>query len=391
MTKKICMIVQEHYPKDIRVMKEARALLVRGHKVSIIAVRAAHESKQEIIDGVNVYRLGLEKRRGGVFRYFFEYLVFFVCAGIKLNRLDLKDRFDIVHVNTLPDFLVFSTVVQKLRGRRILLDMHEIMPEFFMSKFKVGSGHPVVRLLRVLERSSLKFADDIITVNEPIKQIFQNRAVLNKPITVVMNTVSASTIQNSVKRPHNGFNCVYHGTVTDIYGLNTAIEAFSEIHRKHKEIVFHIFGDGPSLPELRRLAQDLNLQEGIVFHGAVSYEKMMNALSDMDLGILAVRKDVFLNLSFSNKLAEYVYLKIPVISSDLDTVKYYFDDEDLLFFKAGDTRDLSSKIEFAYLHRDQMQTKAETAYKTFQAFDWDTMAKRYVELLEKDAICGKII
>jgi len=37
-----------------------------------------------------------------------------------------------------------------------------------------------------------------------------------------------------------------------------------------------------------------------------------------------------------------------------------------------------------------MQTKAETAYKTFQAFDWDTMAKRYVEVLEMDTICGKI-
>ena len=48
------------------------------------------------------------------------------------------------------------------------------------------------------------------------------------------------------------------------------------------------------------------------------------------------------------------------------------------------------QIEFAYLHRDQMQTKAETAYKTFQAFDWDTMAKRYVEVLEMDTICGKI-
>jgi glycosyltransferase involved in cell wall biosynthesis len=79
-------------------------------------------------------------------------------------------------------------------------------------------------------------------------------------------------------------------------------------------------------------------------------------------------------------------MKIPVISSDLDTVKYYFDDENLLFFKAGDTNDLSSKIDFAYLNRDQMQAKAETAYKTSQAFDWDVMAKRYVEVIEKDAV-----
>src|SRR5262249_25668824 len=159
--------------------------------------------------------------------------------------------------------------------------------------------------------------------------------------------------------------------------------------KKYRDIVFHIFGDGPSLPHLEWLTKELHLEQSVVFHGVVPYDRMIDALMEMDLGILAIRKDVFLNLSFSNKLAEYVYLKIPVISSDLETVQYYFDDESLLFFKAGDANDLSCKIEFAYLHRDQMQAKAETAYKTSQAFDWDTMAKRYVEVIEKDAICGK--
>jgi glycosyltransferase involved in cell wall biosynthesis len=109
----------------------------------------------------------------------------------------------------------------------------------------------------------------------------------------------------------------------------------------------------------------------------------MDALTEMDLGILAIRKDVFLNLSFSNKLAEYVYLRIPVISSDLDTVMYYFDDRDLLFFQAGDPDDLRRKIEFAYANRSQMRERAETAFKKSLAFDWDVMAKRYVNVIEE--------
>lgn len=382
MTKNICMIVQEHYPKDVRVRKEAHALLARGHKVSVIALRDSGESEHEIVEGVSVYRASLSKKRAGVLRYIIEYIGFFLFAVIKLNVLDRKERFDVVHVSTLPDFLVFAAVVQKLKGRRIVLDLHEIMPEFFMSKFGVGNRHPIVRLLRVLERVSLNFADDVITVNEPIKRIFQGRAIPNKPIAVVMNMVSASTVKSNVKRTHEGFNCVYHGTVTDIYGLDTAIAGFARAREKHKDIVFHIFGDGPSLPQLKQLAHDLHLQQSIVFHGAVPYEKMMDALADMDLGILAIRKDVFLNLSFSNKLAEYVYLKIPVISSDLDSVMYYFDDTDLLFFQAGDSADLSHKIEFAYSNRSNLQEKAESAFKKSLAFDWDVMAKRYVEVIE---------
>ena len=386
MAKHVCMIVQHPYPHDIRVRKEAQALLARGHKVSVIAVGDIHESKQEIVEGVNVYRLALPKQRGGVLRYLFEYVSFFLYAFVKLNWLDMQEQFDVVHINTLPDFLVFSAVIQKLKGRRILLDMHEIMPEFFMSKFGVGGRHPLVRLLRFLERISLKFADDVITINEPIKRIFQRRAIPNKPIVVVMNTVSTSIVRNSVSRPHKGFNCVYHGTLTDFYGLDIAIKGLSRISKKYDDIVFHIFGDGPSLPYLRYLTTELHLDQSVIFHGMVPYDRMIDALAEMDLGILAIRKDVFLNLSFSNKLAEYVCLKIPVISSDLDAVKYYFDDEHLLFFKAGDIKDLGCKIEFAYLNQGQMQTKAEMAYKTSQAFDWDVMAKRYVEFVEKNEV-----
>jgi glycosyltransferase involved in cell wall biosynthesis len=380
------MIVQHPYPNDVRVRKEAKALLARGYKVSVIAICDIHEPKHDIVEGVRVYRIALPKQRAGALRYLFEYVAFFLYAFFKLNVLDMQERFDVVQVNTLPDFLVFAAVIQKLKGRRIVLDMHEIMPEFFMSKFGVMAGHPIVRLLRVLERISLKFADDVITVNEPIKRIFQRRSIPNKPIVVVMNTVSSSTIKKSLKYPHKGFNCVYHGTVTDIYGLNTAIEGFATARRKYRDIVFHIFGDGPSLPDLKQLAQELDVERSVVFHGQVSHDRMIDALADMDLGILAIRKDVFLNLSFSNKLAEYIYLKIPVISSDLDTVKYYFDDDSLLFFQAGNAKDLSDKIEFAYLNRDKIQTKAEKAYKTSRAFDWDTMAKRYIEVIEKGSL-----
>ena len=383
MAKNVCMIVQNPYPNDVRVRKEAMALLARGHRVSVIALRDFDESEHEIVEGVSVYRASFLKKRAGVLRYIIEYIGFFLYAFIKLNLLDRKERFDVVHVNTLPDFLVFSAVVQKLKGRRIVLDLHEIMPEFFMSKFCVGNRHPVVRLLRVLERVSLSFADDVITVNDPIKEIFQKRAIPNRPIAVVMNTVSASTVRTSDKRTHDGFNCVYHGTVTDIYGLDTAIAGFARAREKHKDMMFHIYGEGPSLPQLKRLVLELQLGQAVLFHGAVPYERMIDALADMDLGILAIRKDVFLNLSFSNKLAEYVYLQIPVISSDLDSVMHYFGDRDLLFFQAGDPDDLSRKIEFAYGNKSQMQERAEAAFKKSLAFDWDIMSKRYVDVIEE--------
>jgi glycosyltransferase involved in cell wall biosynthesis len=197
-----------------------------------------------------------------------------------------------------------------------------------------------------------------------------------------MNTADASMLSGNGKCPHETFNCIYHGTLTDIYGLDTAIKGFSKACRDFTDMVFHIFGTGPQLSELKCLTQQLNLQQFIVFHGEMPHDKMMEALGDMDLAILATRKDVFLNLSFSNKLAEYIYLKIPVISSDLDATKYYFPNEHILYFEAGNVADLSQKILFAYRNREKIQRMAESAYERAKAFDWAIMAQRYVQVVE---------
>jgi glycosyltransferase involved in cell wall biosynthesis len=153
---------------------------------------------------------------------------------------------------------------------------------------------------------------------------------------------------------------------------------------KFPDMSFHIFGDGQSLPQLKQLTEQLNLQQSIIFHGEMAYDKMMESLTEMDLGILAIRKDIFLNLSFSNKLAEYLYLKIPVISSDLDATKYYFNDEHILFFEAGNADDLGQKIQFAYMNRERARVMAESAYEKSKSLDWDVMAKRYLEVIERD-------
>jgi glycosyltransferase involved in cell wall biosynthesis len=367
MGKNVCHIVQNYYPKDVRVRKEVMALLSQGHKVSVIALRGQYEPEQEVIDGVKVYRISVQKKRSGVVRYLFEYATFFLLSFYKLNVLDLKENFDVVHINTLPDFLVFSAALQKIKGRKIILDMHEIMPEFFISKYGVSFKNPFVRLLLFLEKISLRFADNVITINEPIKQIFNKRAIPNKPIVVVMNTAEEVVGKSAEKRLHENFNCVYHGTLTEIYGLDTAIKGFSKACTNAANMIFHIYGTGPHLSKLKYLTEQLNLQQFVIFHGEIPHDKMMESLAEMDIGILATRKDVFLSLSFSNKLAEYINLKIPVISS---------------YFEAGNINDLGDKILFAYKNKERMHMMAESAYKRAKPINWAIMTERYLKVVE---------
>lgn len=377
---RVCSIVQEYYPKDIRVRKQCETLSSNRFEVTVICLRDKNEKKYEFVNGVHVYRVNLRKKRGSKLRYVYEYLAFFVLAFFKLNMLDLEKRYDIIQVSTLPDFLVFSTIIQKLRGAKIVLDMHEIMPEFFMSKYGKDEDSFFIKVLKFIEKLSLRYSDKVITINDSMKKVFNERSVPGKEIIVVMNTVDESVIPSFEKVETKEINLVYHGTVSDIYGLDVAIRALKEL--SEKSFKFYIFGEGPSVPYLKDLVSEFGLENRVLFKGYVPYSVVIDFLRYVTLGILPIKKDVFLNLSFSNKLAEYVYLKIPVIISDLDSIKYYFSDDELTYFESGNVKDLARKLDFAFSNLDIMNRKAERAFQRYQSIKWSVMAERYLSLMK---------
>src|SRR5262249_33199912 len=102
----------------------------------------------------------------GMRRYVFEYVTFGLVTTVLVGRLHLRRRYDLVQVNTIPDTLVFTALVPRPLGARILLDLYECMPELFATKFRTRQDHPGARLLAWLEQASIRFADHAITSTE---------------------------------------------------------------------------------------------------------------------------------------------------------------------------------------------------------------------------------
>jgi len=56
MTARVAMIVFSYYPADPRPRREAEALVGKGISVDMICLRNIHETKEEVVNGVEVYR-----------------------------------------------------------------------------------------------------------------------------------------------------------------------------------------------------------------------------------------------------------------------------------------------------------------------------------------------
>src|SRR5437899_292287 len=262
--KTICMLTQSWYDFDARVRRKAEALISAGYSVDVLSLTGRDGKKTYTLNGVNVYTLSLGKKRGSLVRYAFEYATFFVWSLLRLSLMMWRNRYVVIDVNTLPDFLIFAALPARWMGAKLILDMHEITPEFYMSKYGITEDSLLVQVLKYLERISFNFADYVVTISEPIQDLLIGRGLDASKSIVIMNSADEARFESSAPaaafddRSHP-FVMVYHGTLTRIYGLDIAIEAFNMVHGEMLEAELWILGSGPEQGGLAELAQERGL------------------------------------------------------------------------------------------------------------------------------------
>lgn len=376
------MVLQEYFPEDIRVKKYVNTLMREGYYIDIISLKRHDlKFKERYSNGV-IYRIGVPKRRGTIFRYLFEYLLFFMISFLLINLLFFKKKYDIIHVHNMPDFLVFVAVIPKIFGAKIILDMHEITPEFFQIKYRVGEESLLVRLCVFLEFYSIRFADFVITVTDRIKEKFLERDNV-KNIEVIMNTGYNTPIVNIRVDAFNNkcFEMVYHGTLTDLYSLDLPIKALSLIEQQRIRMRFNIYGEGPTQRKLEILVKKLNLQNTVKFHGLVPHEKMLEVIREMNLGVLTIKRNQFTNLSFSNKLSEYVNNCVPVLTTRLPSVLDYFDEDDLILCE-DNVESIQEKLGEILQGKINLKKKVLSARRKYRDITWEKMEQKYLFIVK---------
>jgi glycosyltransferase involved in cell wall biosynthesis len=331
----------------------------------------------------------------------FEYAAFAAAAGAAAAVRHLRRRFDAVQVHTVPDGLVFAALVPKLLGSKVVLDLHELMPELYASKRGVSLASPVPRLLALQERLAVRFADHCIAVSHPCLDRFAARGLPLGKFTVVMNSADPALFAREPDSPEGtgssravpaapGFiragapdgpphRLVSHGTLVKRYGYSTLIRAVDELPAARLEII----GEGDHRASLERLARDLGVAERVSFAGFVPLRDVTQRIRGATLGIVPNESDVFTDLVVPTKLLEYVALRIPAVVSRTPAIEAYFDDESVAFFRPGDAADLAATIGRLLDQPEERRRMAARAAERYAAtMAWPLQRRRYLELYQ---------
>lgn len=371
--------------------RNAEALVEKGHQVDLFCLRALGQASCETISGVNAYRFPVQHHRQGIARYLFEYWAFFLLTFLTLTWRHIRRHYDIVEVDTMPDFLVFSTVVPKLLGARVVLYLFEAMPEAFASKYGIDKDHPVIKCIAFIEQLAIRYADHVITACEAFRSVFVARGAPKDKITVVLNVPNEGVFRPDLVADYQekhrrdgspGFTLITHGTLTEIYGVQVLIRAVARLKDQLPGLKLLVVGGGEFSRSLKALAQELGVSDIADFTGWVCQENVVKMILDADVGVVPILGG-YGEMMVPNKLFEYVALGKPVVSSSLRGIRHYFGEDSLLFFNPGDDSSLAKSIERLYRDLQLRESIALKASKIYEQYRWQRAKEVYCGLFEE--------
>jgi len=384
----ILMAAYTNYRRDPRVKREAEALVEAGYRVVFMARRQPGEPNRETIAGVEVFKaIGFKNKCTSVGEYMVDYATFFfiLLAHLLVHPL----RYRLIHINNMPDFLVFATLLPRLLGRPVIHDVHDLMPELYAEKFDTRNKHWMIGALEMQERWAGKFASAVLTVEERLKDILSERGIPRDKIHVLLNLPDERifALREPMSKPARDapFVMVYHGTLAHRLGLDIAIEAAVKASASIPRMELRIIGAGEERDRLIELRDRLGLQQVVTFsEGFVPVEVIPSMISDADVGLIPLRICSGTDIMLPSKLLEYVSVGIPCIVPRTGTITRYFNEEMVQFFEAENSDSLAAAMIELYRDPGKRRMLSRQATERFgRTYRWSEHKKTYTTLVNR--------
>lgn len=384
--RRIGMLVYSVYRRDNRVIRYAEALAARGDIVEVFGLKQnPTESATEEVGSVHVHRVGgrYAKNQKSQGQYLLPLLRFWAAAALWLTQRHLRHRYDLIHVHNMPDFMAFAALIPKLTGAKVILDVHDIMPELYASKFHKSENAFGIRILKILERASARLCDHVIISNHLWLKPFVSRSAPGKKCSVFINHVNQRLFHH---RPHAGNGdkriIMFPGGLQWHQGLDIAIRAMPAVLGKIPNAEFHIYGDGSMKEELIKLTRDLGLTKKVLFFDPRTLSEIAEVMSRAALGIVPKRADSFGNEAYSTKIMEFMSLGVPVVVSSTKIDRYYFNDSVVRFFESGNSEGLAEAIVEVLQNDELRQCMIANALAYADQNSWQRRQGQYLELVD---------
>jgi glycosyltransferase involved in cell wall biosynthesis len=289
----------------------ARSLVRHGHEVTVLtattpAAMGAYEPAE-----YRIRRRAVLRGRDGYVRGYLQYLSYDVPLAF---RLLFSRRPGVVVAEPPPTTGAVVRAVCALRGIPYVYYAADIWSDASSS---IGAPSLVVRMLRVVERSVLRRAASVLTVNDDIGRRIAELAQ-GSSITVVGNGVDTAIFCAAGARASEGRYAIYAGTMSEWQGVDVFVRALPEALAAVPDARVVFLGQGTAVPELIRLTAELGLADWVEFRPPVPAAEAAVWIRGAVVALVGLAPGAGYDFALPTKVLAAICCGTPVIFSGSD-------------------------------------------------------------------------
>jgi glycosyltransferase involved in cell wall biosynthesis len=390
----LMLLENESYPDDTRVALECRCLCDAGYEVSVICPTGVSRRRYEFVHGVRVYRYPKPWELPGFAGYVWEYgysltLTFWLSLYVLARH-----GFDVVHAHTPPDMFVLLGQFYKLLGKRFVMDHHDLSPELYQARHGGKGSKFVFSVLCWFERLACRTADRVIATNETQRGIGIRRGGASPDFChVVRNGPDARFLQPV--RPLSSLAkdgrvvIGYVGMIGVQDGVDQLLRALHWLKDRLKRDDFCavVVGAGPSLADMKQLANVLGIQQLVHFAGYRVGKDLLRHIASFDICVTPDPSNPYNDSCTTVKSMEYMAMAKPVVAFDLPENRLTLGGA-ALYARGNDVRELAMLMEQLIDRPDERVRLGQLGRERIvDYFSWEQQADNLLDVY--DALLGR--
>jgi len=355
----IKMILTNGFDPDIRVYKEAKYLIKKGHEVEILCWdrKNYYKDKQvENIDGINIKRYEILSKPGSGFKQIPAYFKF-----LKKCRKELKKaQYDYLHCHDLDGMIIgyFS----KNMNAKFIFDMHEFYESGRMGRY----AYIIRRMLNFFQNKCYK----IIYVND-----FQIKGISDKnkdKLVYIPNYPETSKLTDTQKTNSEKLRISYIGTVRQYEILKILMGAVKDDER----FFVSINGDGMCYQNIKELSVNYS---NVEVTGRYNHDELAKFYQNTDLLYCIYDSQIKNhNTAIATKFFEAIATLTPIIVTEGSAMEQVCKEYGIgISIDSKNIDTIKSALQDLYYNREKLTSMSDNMKKIQFDFSWEEIVKNF--------------
>src|ERR1017187_7883227 len=319
----------------------------RGHEVHVFCPRIAGAENVEKKTGVRLHQFDKwEMGRYARLRNF-KYLLYPFFLERMVVRAARETKFDLIFSQHAISAVAAGRLKRKL-GLPVIMNFPDLLTGFMETWPAWLAPRPLVEALKRYEISLpvRHGVDGVMTVSDTLADLFAGRGFPREKILPIYYGYDAEHFPFRAQPfPEGPPVIVMHGSFDAHHLGPIAFDAIQFVMRQRPGVVFRFVGKKTAALEnlLNRAQKEI---PGFKFEatGFVPYAEVSKYLADACVGIVPYEESAGTHCAFVAKIVEYVASGVPAVSTPLQSIRRYFQDDPMVRFSKFDGEDFGAKI-----------------------------------------------